>query len=134
MLALHPDELRADLQQTYGLDLDEVGVAHSLAHYATCAAQLPTTARVFVAEDEDRAWGLSETLAAAQVNALNDLLWIRANEGRKHAKGKPPQPVGPGMSHDKRDQSGDRVKASVMSVDELRRQLSRPRREVQDAD
>lgn len=45
LLAFAGDELRADMQQFYGLNIDGMGSAFSVAHGAALAAQLPPGAR-----------------------------------------------------------------------------------------
>lgn len=44
-LRKYPDELRADFQQYYGLNLDEMGGAYSISHAACLAAQLSGASR-----------------------------------------------------------------------------------------
>ena len=117
------------MQETYGLDIDSIGIDHSVDQYAACAAQLPPTARVFVAENEDRIWGLNESLLAAIANGINTLCWIVGNIGaKKGRRSKRPKMIGPGMQ--KSDASEQKVKAKVLPIDELKEILSRPRKEV----
>lgn len=44
-----PDELRADFQQHYGLNLGELGGAYGIGHAACLAAQLPPGSRTLAA-------------------------------------------------------------------------------------
>lgn len=39
-LGSHPDELRADLQREYGLNVDEMGRSFSCLHAASCMAHM----------------------------------------------------------------------------------------------
>lgn len=47
MLVLAPAHLRADFQQFYHLNLDDMGERYSLLHAADCAAMLPYQARIW---------------------------------------------------------------------------------------
>lgn len=44
-----PDELRADFQQHYGLNLDDMGGPYGIGHAACLAAQLPPGSRASAA-------------------------------------------------------------------------------------
>lgn len=46
MLVFTPDELRADFQQTYNLNLDDMGDQYTVAHAASLAQMLPNHTRV----------------------------------------------------------------------------------------
>ena len=57
-LRKYPDQLRADFQQVYGLNLDEMGGGYGIAHAACLAAQLRWDSRTVEAcskDMEDRA-------------------------------------------------------------------------------
>lgn len=47
MAVLAPAHLRADFQQFYNLNIDDMGERYSLAHASDCAALLPAEARVW---------------------------------------------------------------------------------------
>lgn len=48
-LRKYPDQLRADFQQYYGLNLDEMGGAYGIGHAACLAAQLTGESRTIAA-------------------------------------------------------------------------------------
>lgn len=122
-MAEHPDALRADFQQHYGLNLDGMGRDYTTLHAADLLAQLPEEARVWRAYDERAAWTAERTLLAAIVNDLNWLVWSKTKDGQKNRNR--PKLVGPFDGEKKRAISG-----MAMTVDELNEFLSRPRGEV----
>lgn len=118
----HPDELRADLQRCYGIDLDHaMAGAHTAAHVASLTACLPTDSLLFAAENPDAAWSREAILLAETRNALRDLIWGMSDPRKR---GPRPKPVGPswmtraGMTS---------LPAQVLSVDELMEELAKPR-------
>lgn len=122
-LALHEDELRADLQQHYGIDLDGAMCGrHTAPHVAALVVQLPQDARLRVAEDADSTWTLDACLTAMLVNALHMLMYGMADRKRR---GSPPEAVGPSWMRGRRNSST--LEARVLSVDELMEILNKPR-------
>lgn len=118
-MALFPDELEADLQQHYGIDIERAAAGeHSARHVAALAVQLPQTARVWVAQDPDNVWGLRETLLAALVNQ------VRATaHGLAGGSGEISY-VGPS---DMKNAGRKRLPAMVMTKEELMAELSKRR-------
>ena len=112
-MAAHPDELRADLQEVYGVDIDRALYLgeHSVAHVAALAVQLPSTARVCVAENPDAAWGMTDVLLAHLINLTTAI---------NHKKGTEPTRIGPKWMRE----AGRRVKAMVMSIPDLETKLA----------
>lgn len=55
-LGRYPDELRADLQREYGLNIDRMGAEFSCAHAAACMAHMagPSSLRQAVDESESK--------------------------------------------------------------------------------
>ena len=121
--AAHEDELRADLQQWYGVDLDaaEAG-GHTAEHVAALVAQLPSDARLRVAGDSDNVWTLEACLMAMVLNALHMLLYGMSDRKRR---GAPPDAVGPSWM--RRRPNRRTLDARVLTVDELMETLSKPR-------
>ena len=121
-LGLHEDELRADLQQHYGIDLDAaVDGAHTARHCGALVAQLPAGARLRVCEEPDDRWTLELSMLAMLANQLNALIYML---GAK--KGDPkPALVGPSWMTSGRS---NKVQAQVMTIEQLRAELAKPRR------
>ena len=117
-LARHPDELRADLQQYYGIDLDHaMEGGHSAGHIAALLCQLPVNARVRVANNPENAWTFEAVLMAVVANRVGTV--IKALGGNASPIG-PESVIGGG--------DGSRVISGVsMSPGELLEVLSRPR-------
>lgn len=90
----HPDELRADLQQYYSLDIDMMGIDHSVAHYAACAAMLPLGSRTMSAIDPAAAWGWQERLLSLVEYDLRVLAWQRSRDGA-NGRNRPKRPIEP---------------------------------------
>lgn len=122
MLRLYPDELRADLQQYYGIDLDSAPGRHSAYHVAALAVQVPYEARVRKAANPDNAWTLGDVLAAAMLNEFRSYEWALSDKRRR---GPRPQPIGPSFMRPK-----DRLAALAMPVDALLAELDKPRTEA----
>ena len=125
-LGVHEDELRADLQQFYNIDLDHaMDGAHSASHCAALVAPLPAGARLRVSEDADERWTLDASMLAAILNSLNSLIYMF---GAKKGDKRPPL-VGPSWMTSR---SGERkVDAMVMTIDQLKAELAKPRRAVE---
>lgn len=123
-MAVHEDELRADLQQYYGVDIDRAMAGeHSAQHVSALVTQLPSDARLRHVDDDDREWDLDRTLLAALLNCFNALLYGMSD---KRKRGRRPQLVGP--SYMTGDRDGRKLDAQVMTVDELNEILSMARR------
>ena len=116
-MAKYPDELRADLQQYYGIDLDHaIAGEHSASHIAALVRCLPSDARVCRREDADAMWTLDNVLQAAILNAITGFMWGMSDKSKR---GKRPEPVGPSYMAVKK-----KLPALVMTIDELERQLA----------
>lgn len=119
----YQDELRADLQRIYGIDLDHaMAGAHSAGHVAALAANLPLDARVYAAQNTDATWTRQEILLAETRNAINRVIYMFADPRKR---GKPPEPVGPSWMTRGRTRTLD---ARVMGIEELMEELNKPRR------
>lgn len=93
----YPDFLRADFQQFYGLNIDEIGVSFSVHHAATLASMLPTESRTIAVAAPYASWSLQDQLLAAATNALNLLVWMEADPKRNRSN--KPKPIEPPKKH-----------------------------------
>ena len=122
-LSEHEDELRADLQQYYGIDLDRAEAGeHAALHVAALTVQLPQNARVRVAADKDNMWTLPEVVGVTLLNAFNHFMWAMGDPKKRGAE---PQLLGPQWMRDAGRRS---LPARVLPVGELIEELSKPRR------
>lgn len=84
----HPDELRADLQQYYGINIDGMGVDYTHAHAAVLMRQLPLTSRLARIADPDSAWTDETHFLAAIEYDLRILAWQKTKDAQ-HGRNKP---------------------------------------------
>lgn len=78
---MHPGELRADFQQFYGLNIDDMGDGYSVLHAADLAAHLPRDGRTYVAENPDNAWTLQNQVLALIEFRLHWWNWAHTDDG-----------------------------------------------------
>lgn len=117
----HETALRADLQQTYGINLDDaLNGTCSVVHLAALVEGLPPDARIRVIENDDAAWTLEKILLADIRNHLAMILW--ALGGGKNR----PKPALIGASWMRSDGT-QKLEAQVMTIDELMAELAKPR-------
>lgn len=110
-----PCELRADLQQTYGLNLDGMGRDYSYAHAACCAAQLPAGARVWRGTAAE--WGVPEYMMVAMEHMLRVLAWQNTEDG---AKGRNyPEPLNTPAKREQDEQHARAALANRKWIDEI---------------
>lgn len=91
LLANHPDELRADFQRVYGLNIDDMGESYSMHHAAVLAAKLPTDSLVFKAENPALEWSEAVYMLRNIEYMLRVLAWQNTKDGQKGRK--KPQPI-----------------------------------------
>ncbi len=114
-MAEREDELRADLQEVYGVDLDAaMGGAHTARHVAALVSQLPPTSRLACAADPDNGWTTEAVMLAAIFNSLQSWQWAQADRRRRGAR---PERVGPSWM--RQDGASRKVDAQVMTVAQL---------------
>ena len=90
---------------------------------AALVAHMPQgESALYAAIDPDAAWTRGQVLLAWLVNDLNGLLWGMSDP---KTRGPAPQPIGPSWMKRKPTHS---VEVRAMGVDELMRELSKPRR------
>lgn len=82
-MGIHPDELRADFQRFYGLDLDGMGADYTCAHAASLAVALPAESATVRAERPEAAWSDEAYLLSAIEYDLRMLVWLNSEDGAK---------------------------------------------------
>ena len=87
-----PDQLRADFQQYYGLNLDGMGIDYSYSHAASILRQLPSNSRIARAENPDAEW-TDDTWFLAQIEyGVRLLMWAQTKDAEKgRNRPEPPQ-------------------------------------------
>lgn len=110
-----PDELRADFQQYYGLNIDGMGVDYTHAHAAALVAQLPRDARVFVHASADAEWTEQTRILAHIEYSLRLLLWSRTKDAQT-GRNKPKPLPSPGERRKRRERIEGADKAFVDKV------------------
>lgn len=113
-------ELRADFQQYYNLNLDDMGQRYTIWHAADCAAMLPLTSRVAVSINPDNALTLSDRLQANTEYWTHLAAWMNTKDGSKNKN----QP-----KHLLVDERSQRLKEAVaLDQDTYKSILARPRK------
>lgn len=113
--------VRADFQQFYGLNIDNMGSDFSTLHAADLLVELPDNSRVKMMQQEGGSiWTFDRMLAALCVDALNTLVWMQTKDGHKNRNR--PKSLIP-----KQKQKSRQLEAVAMSIDELDAILHRPR-------
>lgn len=119
----HEDELRADLQETYGIDLDRaMGGEHTARHIAALVVQLPSNARVRVSEDKDAMWTLENVINVSILNSIRMWMWGISDPKKR---GSQPEIIGASWMKKANTRS---LPSRVLSVDKLLEELNKPRR------
>lgn len=86
MLDLYPDEMRADFQQFYGLDLDAALGRFEFRRLETLARQLPPESRTMRAMSPQLEWSTSEYLLALIADHLSFMRYEQAGGRRRKPK------------------------------------------------
>lgn len=117
--------LRADLQQYYGICLDDAFTGrYSVAHIVALVQHMPQSARIASAYNDDAKWGMTETLLAVLINRFNMFVWGMSD--RKKRGQKPPM-IGPRAITDGGKHS---LPARALPIEALMHELSKPRRKT----
>ena len=123
VLVNYEDELRADLQQCYGIDLDKAaGGEHSARHVAALAVQLPRKSRLARRVDKDNEWTLDGVLLALIVNDFRRFVYGMSDPKKR---GKAPELIGPAWLVKKSMKS---IPTRVLPIEKLMEELDKPRR------
>ena len=121
LICERPDELRADLMETYGICMDEAMEGrYTAAFVASLCEQLPPSCRWRVSYEPDAWWDGDRVLMANILNNLRGLIWGMSDKRRR---GPEPKPVGPSWMRGQR-----KMGAVAMGAEELMRVLARPRK------
>lgn len=93
LVVIRKDELEADFQQYYGLNLERIGIDYSVAHAATLATQLPSDSRCMRQEIPGFEWSPEMYMLSAIEHGVRVLAWIQANQGKRRSAF--PKPIEP---------------------------------------
>lgn len=97
---------------------------HSVEHIASLVSQLPLNARINVKKVDDARWTQSEVLLASIFNQLAALCWGMSDPKKRGAA---PKPIGPSYMS-KPDEK--KLDTRVLTIDQLTKELQKPRRAV----
>ncbi len=121
----YPDELEADFQQYYQIDLSRVlsgdDASYTSKHIACLATQLPHNSRTHIANNPDLLWTMDTMIEADIANSLRIIL-----ASLQKGKRKPDFILPPSMQ---KKQTQNKIGAKVMTKDELDRLLNMKRGE-----
>lgn len=121
----HFDELEADFQQYFGLNVAFVKPARA----ARLMYQLPKTSRLFSAINPAMQWGWREILANKANYLLDTIIWQNSNEGvKKHKQTPHPKIFVPDFMKKAMGDEGIKKDTVALDVDEVKHLLSRPRK------
>lgn len=120
-----PDELRADFQQHYGLNLDEMGGAYGIDHAACLAAQLPKDSRSFVAADPMCEYASVTNQLLTLIEYDVRMAWYVRTEDAKTGRNHPQYLL------DVIGGSAETTQGESLTIDEYMEILAKPRKEVQ---
>ena len=82
------DEMRADFQQYYGLNLDDMGSEYSYIHAATLLTQLPKTSRIASKRNPDNEWDEQTRILAHLEYDVRRLAWSMTKDAQ-HRRNEP---------------------------------------------
>ena len=122
MINRYKAELRADFQQYYTLNIDNMGIDYRLSHAADLAVMLPQESRVMRCINPANAWGWQEHLLADIANRVRWLQWAKTPDGAKNRNHPKPIEV-PKKNIQKLDQN------PILYAEEYIRFLGLPRKE-----
>ncbi|MDR1954283.1 MAG: DUF5361 domain-containing protein [Clostridiales Family XIII bacterium] len=111
-------QVRADFQEHYGLNLDDMGEAYSRHHAAELLVMLPQKSRVWVAMNPGNAWGWQEHFMSSMEFSLRWLVWAKTKDGQKNRNR--PKPIR--LRPEKAKKS-----TKTMTADQMKAYLSRQR-------
>jgi hypothetical protein len=124
ILREYPLELRADFQQFYQLNIDDMGEAYTARHAADLALMLPPESRLLRIINPENAWNLRDHMLSSIEYSLRWLVWAQTKDGQKNRKR--PHPIDP----PKKKKSLPTEDFAVFPQDEYQRRLDAPRGEV----
>ena len=122
----HFDELEADFQETYNLDIATVPASRA----ARLMFQLPRKSRLFRKLYPEGQYDEMDMVAIAQMNSLSFLAWTKTKAAAKKGA-KPPKPyLPPAIEKAQKKANLAKKDVKVMSVDDVKALLARPRTAV----
>lgn len=122
VVANHEDELRADLQQYYGIDLDAaIDGQHTAKHIAALTIQLPLDSRISKKANKDNNWALNDVLLAVLINNFRMFVYGMSDPKKR---GQKPELIGPSWL----TQQKKTLPARVLPINKLMEELNKPRR------
>lgn len=122
VVANHEDELRADFQQYYGIDLDAaIDGQHTAKHIAALAVQLPLDSRISKKANKDNNWALNDVLLAVLINNFRMFVYGMSDPKKR---GRKPELIGPSWL----TQQKKTLPARVLPINKLMEELNKPRR------
>lgn len=129
MRVKYPDQLEADFQQYYGLDIAKVDKERA----SRLACQLPRQSRVLVAIDQANLWSNGDIELIQIANGIETIKWQLANQGRKKGRTSPPKPYIPDeletlAKRVRREKTAKSQDLEPHTIDEMKRILARPRK------
>lgn len=116
--------MRADFQQHYGLNLDEMGGLYSISHAAVLAAQLPKDSRTFTAIEPASAYCTVTNQLLALIEYHSHVGWWLHTEDARNGRNRPQFVAA------KPDEPG-RTQGEALTIEQYRALLALPRKEVQ---
>lgn len=117
--------MRADFQQHYGLNLDEMGGAYSISHAACLAAQLPKDSRTFVSLNPLCEYASPTNRLLALIEYHAHMGWYVHTEDARKGRNAPKFIAGA------REAGEETAQGDALDIDEYMEILARPRKEVQ---
>lgn len=94
-LSEYEDKLRADFQQFYSLNIDDLGSSLSVLHAAALCAELPSNSRIIKAINPKAAWDEEKRLLALIEYWVHLNVWAKSKDAKsKRNKPKIIEPKG----------------------------------------
>jgi len=94
-LRKYRDELEADFQQYYNINLADAIINDDFSRLARLAIQLPHNSRYIMKIDPTLAWGWSDLFAMIQAHSLRQLVWTKTKDATKKTPKNAPEMIGP---------------------------------------
>jgi len=120
---LYPDELEADFQQYYHLDVAILDPAKA----ARLLFQLPRECRTYAKLAPASQWGWSEIMANKMVYLLETLVWMKTKDATKKPPQNRPKPFIPDFMAQPKTETDPNEAIEAHTTDDIKDILSRPR-------
>lgn len=119
----YPDELEADFQQYYGLDIAQVLPVRA----ARLLFQLPRECRVFAKLAPSTQWGWQELMANKTNYLLETLVWMKTKDATKRNPRNKPKPFVPEFMPTVTEPSEMNADIVATTSEDIRDILAKPR-------